>query len=129
MKRFFLAIAAVATLVACSGKTGIEKELVGAYNAELVLPDSLLDDTTARKAVEIFLQSKIEMDFHSDGTIQTTKSLGENSDTATGKWEIRNDSLFIRWSETKIQNCQLTKTDDGFILSNDGLDLVLTPKK
>ncbi|WP_294597952.1 hypothetical protein [uncultured Rikenella sp.] len=129
MKTFFLAIAAAAALVACSGKTGIEKELVGAYDAKLVLPDSLLDDAAVKMAAAIFSQSKIEMDFHPDGTVQTTQSLGENAETATGKWEVRNDSLFVRWSEERIQNCRLTKTEDGFILSNDGLDLVLTPRK
>ena len=42
MKKNLLAVAAVAALVACSGKTGLEKELVGSYSAkpEIEVADS-----------------------------------------------------------------------------------------
>ena len=81
MKKNLLAVAAVAALVACSGKTGLEKELVGSY-----------------------------------------------SQSTQGKWEVRADSLFITDSTQTVQGFGVAKTADGFKLTSEQMNLVLTPK-
>lgn len=68
MKKFLLAVAAVAALVACSGKSGMEKELVGNYTAkpEIEIADST--DFGAQMAAAMLSQMKMEMNFKGNGT-------------------------------------------------------------
>ncbi|WP_304707789.1 hypothetical protein [uncultured Rikenella sp.] len=126
MKRFFLAIAAVAALVACSGKTGIEKELVGAYDAkmEVVLPDST-DAAAAEMAEAVVTQMKVEMDFKSDGKV----TMVMNGQQHGGTWEMQADSSLVIVDPSGTLNFKVTKTDDGFKLTGDEMSFALTPKK
>lgn len=127
MKKILLAVAAVA-LVACGGKTGIEKELVGDYKAEIALPDMPEDDAAAQVAAAIFAQIKLEMNFKSDGTVETNSTVGTHSEPDQGKWEVKADSLFLIM-DTKTQRFQVTKTDNGFKLNNEEIVFILTPKE
>ena len=125
MKTFFLAIAAAAVLVACSGKTGIEKELVGAYDAkmEVALPDST--DTAAVQMAEAALaQMKIEMDFKSNGNVIMVM----NGEKHGGTWEVQADSSLVIVDQTSTLTFKVSKTDDGFKLASDEMSFVLTPK-
>ncbi len=83
MKTFFLAIAAAAALVACSGKTGIEKELVGAYDAKLVLPDSLLDDAAVKMAAARWISIRTEPSKRRNRWEKTPKRQRENGKSET----------------------------------------------
>lgn len=128
MKKNLLAVAAVAALVACSGKTGLEKELVGSYSAkpEIEVADST--DFSAQLAAAMLSQMKMDMDFNSDGTIDMSVSMGANSQSTQGKWEVRADSLFITDSTQTVQGFGVAKTADGFKLTSEQMNLVLTPK-
>lgn len=126
MKTFFLAIAAAAALVACSGKTGIEKELVGAYDAkmEVALPDST--DTAAVQMAEAALaQMKIEMDFKSNGNVIMVM----NGEKHGGTWKVvEADSSLVIVDQTSTLTFKVSKTDDGFKLAGDEMSFTLTPK-
>ncbi len=128
MKKILLAVAAVAALAACSGKTGLEKELVGSYSAqpEIEIADST--DFSAQLAAAMMAQMKMDFDFNDNGTVDMTVSMGANSKSTVGKWEIKADSLFITDSLQTVEGFAIAKTADGFKLSGEQMNIVLTPK-
>lgn len=128
MKKILLAVVAVAALVACSGKTGLEKELVGSYSAkpEIEVADST--DFSAQLAAAMLSQMKMDMNFQENGTIDMTVSMGPNSESTRGKWEIKADSLFITDSTMTTERFGIAKTADGFKLTSEQMNLILTPK-
>lgn len=128
MKKFLLAVAAVAALVACSGKSGMEKELVGNYTAkpEIEIADST--DFGAQMAAAMLSQMKMEMNFKGNGTVDMTVSMGTSSESSTQKWEIKADSLILTDSTKTTQAFGIAKTAEGFKLTSEQLNLVLTPK-
>lgn len=128
MKTKLLAVAAVAALVACSGKVGLEKELVGSYSAkpEIEVADST--DFSAQLAAAMLSQMKMDMDFKSNGTVDMSVSMGASSDSVQGTWEIKADSLFITDDAKTVQGFGIAKTADGFKLTSEQMNLVLTPK-
>lgn len=128
MKKILLAVVAVAALVACSGKTGLENELVGSYSAkpEIEVADST--DFGAQLAAAMLSQMKMDMDFKDNGTVDMTVTMGSNSQSTLAKWEIKADSLVITDSTQTTQSFGIAKTTDGFKLTSEQMNLVLTPK-
>lgn len=128
MKKLLLAVVAVAALVACSGKSGLEKELVGNYAAkpEIEIADST--DFGAQMAAAMLSQMKMDMNFKDNGTMDMTVSMGANSQSSTQKWEIKADSLILTDSTKMTQAFGIAKTAEGFKLTSEQLNLVLTPK-
>ena len=126
MKKFLWTVAAAA-LVACTGKSGLEKELVGHYEAkpEIEIADST--DIVAQMAASIFSQLEMSMNFQANGTFDITLSMGTESHSYQGDWKVRNDSLFLA-AEEKIQALGIVKADNGFKLTSDEMNLILTPK-
>lgn len=128
MKKILLAVVAVAALVACSGNSGLEKELVGSYSAkpEIEVADST--DFSAQLAAAMLSQMKMDMNFKDNGTVDMTVSMGPNSQSTLAKWEIKADSLFITDSTKTTQSFGIAKTTDGFKLTSEQMNLLLTPK-
>ncbi len=128
MKKILLAVVAVAALVACSGKTGLEAELVGSYSAkpEIEVADST--DFGAQLAAAMLSQMKMDMDFKDNGTVDMTVTMGSNSQSTLAKWEIKADSLVITDSTQTTQSFGIAKTADGFKLTSEQMNLLLTPK-
>lgn len=127
MKKILLAVVAVAALVACSGNSGLEKELVGSYSAkpEIEVADST--DFGAQLAAAMMAQMKMDLNFKDNGTVDMTVSMGSNSQSTVGKWEIKADSLFITDSTQTVESFAIAKTADGFKLTGAQMNLVLTP--
>lgn len=128
MKKILLAVVAVAALVACSGKTGLEKELVGSYSAkpEIEVADST--DFGAQLAAAMMAQMKMDLSFKDNGTVDMTVSMGGSSQSTVAKWEIKADSLFITDSTKTVESFGIAKTAEGFKLTGEQMNLLLTPK-
>lgn len=128
MKKLLLAVAAVAALVACTGKTALEKELVGSYTAkpEIEIADST--DFGAQMAAAMLSQMKMDMNFKDNGTVDMTVSMGPNSQSSIQNWKIKADSLIMTDSLQTVQSFGIVKTPEGFTLTSEQLNLILTPK-
>lgn len=57
-----------------------------------------------------------------------TVSMGSSSESSTQKWEIKADSLIFTDSTKTTQTFGIAKTAEGFKLTSEQLNLVLTPK-
>lgn len=128
MKKILWAVAAATVLVACAGKTGLEKDLVGSYSAkpEIAVADST--DLSAQLAAAMLAQMTMDIDINDNGTIDVTVSVGNGSESTQGRWKVESDSLFITDSTNTVQGFGVVKTTDGFKLTSEQMNLILTPK-
>lgn len=127
MKKILWAVAAIA-LVACAGKTGLEKELVGNYEARLEAEIADSTSVESQALTAMLSQVKMEMDFKADGRLDMAVETGQESHAAQDiKWELRADSLVLTDS-VKTQVFSIVKTEEGFRLKDGQMILVLTPK-
>ena len=128
MKKILLAAATVSALVACSGKSGLEKELVGEYTGRVEMEvDST--DVGAQMVAAMISQMKMEVSINDNGTIGMNMQMGGDTQSVQGTWSVKADSLFITDSlNTTTQGYLVTKTEEGFKLADRQAILILTPK-
>ena len=127
MKKMLLAVAAVSALVACSGKSGLEKEMVGHYSGRVEMEvDST--DMGAQMVAAMISQMKMDVSFNDDGTIIMSMEMGGESQSVQGTWSAKADSVFISDSMNTTQAYLVTKTADGFKLTDRQANLILSSK-
>lgn len=81
--------------------------------------DENADEETAF-GMAMFAAANIEYEFVNDGTVKMAVKMGAIAQNDVQKWSLNADTIFIN-----EDYYQILKSDKGFILKGDGVDLNL----
>lgn len=129
MKKITIAIVALMFLASC-GRNQPNNELVGKYSGKMQMVNAVdTNDMNSVMTAAYIDMFDFDFDFKSDQTFTSVINVqGNPSDTIFMEWKIVGDSVFFYENGQSVQAYRVTKTPEGYDLSEQETVLKLTGK-
>lgn len=124
MKKLLIIISAIVLFASCGSEIS-EKNIIGQYNAKLIMNETENDEGGAF-AMALLSGAEIVYNFQEDGILTGSVTMGSIGQNNSAKWKLEGDKIYLDIEEKPDEYYIITKEKNGFKLSGKEMDMILT---